>query len=205
MTSRVQRDQRVREVTLLAAADLFAELGFAGVTLEKIAARAGLCVGDVGELFPDELTVFQEVVSLALADAQVIFDELLRMAADTSDWEGLIDHAVESFAAASSERRSLRAVFANLQLYGPGPAHARHTAAGDRTLRDFADAIVGLLAVWAPGLTEARRLIVATTLVQTLLGVLLTSKRQPPELAQAMLDEAKIMLRRYLSAWIEQD
>lgn len=53
--------QRVEKI-LIAAAEVFAEAGFAAATIQQIADRANTAVGSIYQFFPDKLTIFQTLL-----------------------------------------------------------------------------------------------------------------------------------------------
>jgi AcrR family transcriptional regulator/transposase-like protein len=63
--------QRVEKI-LIAAAEVFAEAGFAAATIQQIADRANTAVGSIYQFFPDKLMIFQ-----ALLDKHLQYTELL--------------------------------------------------------------------------------------------------------------------------------
>jgi AcrR family transcriptional regulator/transposase-like protein len=54
-----QRGKQRVEKILLAAAEVFAEAGFAAATIQQIADRADTAVGSIYQFFPDKLAIFQ--------------------------------------------------------------------------------------------------------------------------------------------------
>jgi AcrR family transcriptional regulator len=52
--------QRVEKI-LLAAAEVFAEAGFAAATIQQIADRADTAVGSIYQFFPDKLAIFNDI------------------------------------------------------------------------------------------------------------------------------------------------
>ncbi len=58
-----KRGQQRVEKILLAAAEVFAEAGFAAATIQQIADRANTAVGSIYQFFPDKLTIFRTLLS----------------------------------------------------------------------------------------------------------------------------------------------
>ncbi len=63
--------QRVEKI-LLAAAEVFAEAGFAAATIQQIADRANTAVGSIYQFFPDKLTIFRTLLSEHLQQIEVL-------------------------------------------------------------------------------------------------------------------------------------
>ncbi len=56
-----KRGQQRVEKILVAAAEVFAEAGFAAATIQQIADRASTAVGSIYQFFPDKLAIFQSL------------------------------------------------------------------------------------------------------------------------------------------------
>jgi AcrR family transcriptional regulator len=63
--------QRVEKI-LLAAAEVFAEAGFAAATIQQIADRANTAVGSIYQFFPDKLTIFQALLSEHMQQEEIL-------------------------------------------------------------------------------------------------------------------------------------
>lgn len=192
-----QRSKRRYAAIVDAAAELFATQGFDATTMEAIAAASDSAIGSVYRFFPNKQAVFRAVADLALEQSQTWFTEVIVLAASGKlQWYEVLDHALDGFARLHADDPPLRAVVVNLQLYG------EFAEADERMTREFIAATAGALSVWAPGLDAHTRQVIATMIVQATSGVLLMSHRETPEIAAAMLEHTKLMLRRYLEPWV---
>lgn len=193
-----ERSKKRLEAILEAAARLFADAGYEQTTMEGIAEAAGTSIGSVYQFFPNKLAVFEAVAETCLERSRDAFDALF--AGLTSDenaaWEPLVDLAVDAFAALNREDPAFRATFVNFQLYGV--YEERDVALA----RYFAERLADLLAARAPELAAERRAVVANTVVQTVSALLFVSERAVPSERDGILEEAKLMLRRYLGAYL---
>jgi AcrR family transcriptional regulator/transposase-like protein len=68
--------QRVNKI-LLAAAEVFAEAGFAAATIQQIADRANTAVGSIYQFFPDKLAIFQALESEHVRQLEILDAESL--------------------------------------------------------------------------------------------------------------------------------
>ncbi|MFV8754575.1 TetR/AcrR family transcriptional regulator [Nannocystaceae bacterium ST9] len=192
-----ERSRRRYWFILVAAAELFATLGYEATTMEAIASAASTSIGSVYRFFPNKSAVFRAVATVALAQVETVVLEVLELAkGGKADWQTLLDAAIDRLALVHREDPAVRAVLANIQLYGE---YADQDA---RQSREFIAATAGLFSVWAGTMPERERQVVATMVVQTITGILVLAQREAPALADAMLDQLKLMLRRYLEPWI---
>jgi AcrR family transcriptional regulator len=63
--------QRVEKI-LIAAAEVFAEAGFAAATIQQIADRANTAVGSIYQFFPDKLAIFQALLSEHMQQEEIL-------------------------------------------------------------------------------------------------------------------------------------
>lgn len=193
------RSKRRLESILEAAASLFATAGFEQTTMESIAEAADTSIGSLYQFFPNKLAVFEAVADTCLERSRSAFDTLFAgLAADGPQvpWEPLVDLSVDAFAALNQQDPAFRATFVNFQLYGV--YEERDVALA----RYFADRLAELLLTRAPQLDASKRAIVANTVVQTVSALLFVSERASAEERVGIMGETKIMLRRYLAAYL---
>lgn len=192
-----ERSRRRYWYIVVAAADLFATTGYEATTMEAIATAASTSIGSVYRFFPNKPAVFRAVAAVALGQIESVVLEVLELAsADTASWQTLLDTAIDRLALVHREDPAVRAVLANLQLYG------EYAAEDEKLTRQFVAATAGLFSVWAGSMPEHERHVVATMVVQTITGILVLAQREQPALADAMLAQLKLMLRRYLEPLI---
>ncbi|WP_157259994.1 TetR family transcriptional regulator [Chamaesiphon minutus] len=67
-----QRGKQRVEKILLAAAEVFAEAGFAAATIQQIADRANTAVGSIYQFFPDKLAIFQALLSEHMQQQEIL-------------------------------------------------------------------------------------------------------------------------------------
>jgi AcrR family transcriptional regulator/transposase-like protein len=70
-----KRGQQRVEKILLAAAEVFAEAGFAAATIQQIADRANTAVGSIYQFFPDKLAIFQALFEQHIQQIEIIEDK----------------------------------------------------------------------------------------------------------------------------------
>jgi AcrR family transcriptional regulator len=81
---RQQRSRQMVEAILQAAAELFADLGYARATTNKIAERAGVSVGSLYQYFPNKDSLLAGLLAQHHADVDRVLDAALDRLADTS-------------------------------------------------------------------------------------------------------------------------
>jgi AcrR family transcriptional regulator len=77
-----KRGQQRVEKILVAAAEVFAEAGFAAATIQQIADRANTAVGSIYQFFPDKLAIFHALFTKHLQQIDIIEAEFFRGAID---------------------------------------------------------------------------------------------------------------------------
>ncbi len=81
------RQERAKEtvsVILEAAAEVFAEKGYAGATTNKIAHRAGVSIGSLYQYFPNKDAILAGLREQHLSDVQIVVDRSMRELADVN-------------------------------------------------------------------------------------------------------------------------
>jgi AcrR family transcriptional regulator/transposase-like protein len=77
-----KRGQQRVEKILVAAAEVFAEAGFAAATIQQIADRANTAVGSIYQFFPDKLAIFHALFTRHLQQIDIIEAEFFKCAVD---------------------------------------------------------------------------------------------------------------------------
>jgi AcrR family transcriptional regulator len=77
-----QRGKQRVEKILVAAAEVFAEAGFAAATVQQIADRADTAVGSIYQFFPDKLAIFHALFTKHLEQIDIIEAEFFKGAFD---------------------------------------------------------------------------------------------------------------------------
>ena len=177
-----------------AAGHLFGELGFDAATTEQIAERAGVSIGSLYQYFPNKDALFDAIADRYLARARAVFEEhMLAAAVEGGSWEDLIDRAIDAFDYLQRTEVGGRAVWMNWAR------STRFFAEGAALNAEFAERAEGVLALFAPGLPAAERRLVATVVVEIISSMLFVSIRAGGDLAPRIVQETKVVVRRYLA------
>jgi AcrR family transcriptional regulator len=182
-----------------AAATIFAETGYEAATTEAIAKAAGTSIGSVYQFFPNKHAIFDAIARRHLERARALFDELVGPRALELSWEELLDRAIDAFASMDRVDPDFRAVWTNWDVAG------QFLVAGQAMNREFARRIEAVLAAKAKALGKSRRPIVATTIVETITAMLFYAVRKDTVDADAIIEETKVLLSRYLRPYAEGD
>lgn len=195
---RVPRQTRSRQryqTILDVAAQQFATQGFDSTTMEAIAAEAGTSIGSLYQFFPNKLELFRALARQYIEHAEQIFPQLIE-GVDLETWPSVLENVVDFFAELWISDPALKALWMNFHLY-------EEFAAEDEALsRGFIASISTILSRTAPELSARKRQAIATTLVRTIQSMLLMSSRESSSMCIAMLEETKIMLKRYLAPYL---
>lgn len=192
---RLPKQRRSRETVrqiLEATVDMLEEEGFSGVTMQKIADRAGINVAAVYSYFPNKYQVIAELSRRLVAERDEIrrrqFDELLL---DEGDWVENYSESLRDLAKLRTEQRGSAAVMRAL----------RSTPVlwelSQEALETVAERLEDLLQRADPDFQGDQRLRarVATEAVSALFDFMQTSDKYDPDL---ILEEAIKLVRGYL-------
>ena len=180
-----------------AAAESFAQFGVSDTTMEGIAARAGTSIGSVYQFFPNKRALFVEVAERCLKLTRQSYVELLGTDPLSQPWFSLLERFIDGFVRLNQERVEMQAIWRNLDLYG------EFAEADEALTRELIEATAGLFSGWVPSLEAERRRIVATTLVNAVVTLMLAVNRaEEVGESEALVGETKLMLRRYLSVYL---
>ncbi|GAA4185350.1 TetR/AcrR family transcriptional regulator [Streptosporangium oxazolinicum] len=191
---RQARGLRRMEEILDAAEEVIAEIGYADMTTNAVAERAGMSPGSLYQFFRNKEEILDGLLDRftegrsAHWEARLTGDVLRMPVAD------LIDQVVDEIVAYKTSRPAYWAL-----LHGSATGD-RLAAASERLHRGIARRIAGVLAVRAPHLGEERRLLVATMMLSTVRAVLPLVAAGPPDRAAELTAELKALLTGYLSA-----
>ncbi|MDJ0764299.1 MAG: TetR/AcrR family transcriptional regulator [Myxococcota bacterium] len=89
-----QRSKEMVAAVLEAAADIFAKLGYAGATTNKIAERAGVSVGSLYQYFPNKDSLLACLMAKHHAEVHQVIDKALERLSDPTV---PLDHGVRGF------------------------------------------------------------------------------------------------------------
>lgn len=191
-----ERSRRRFEGILDAAAEVFAEQGLEGATVDAIASRAGTSIGSLYQYFPDKRAIFFALAERVLERSRLVFDTLMpAVEAERPPWSELVERVVDGFAAMQRDP-SLRAVWMNLQLYG-------EIVEADAALHEeLILRTVDVFGWYAPEMSPADRTRVATMTVDVVGAVLFMAALRDVGRSAEMLNEVKIVIRRYLEPYL---
>ena len=196
-----ERSRRRFEAILDASALLFAEHGYAAVSVEAIAERAGIPIGSVYQFFRDKEALFAAVAERCNQRSEAAFDLLVRAAESepSPPWEVVLDSVIDGFALLSESDPSFRAVNRNVQFMGDSMAKDEQLNAR------IASRAALLLARYAPSVPAARRRLVATMLVDVVTGVLVIAARRDDRSMTKHIAELKTLVRVYVRHALASD
>lgn len=190
-----ERSRRRYEQILDAAAEIFAEVGYDAATMESIAARAETSIGSVYQFFKNKLSVFEAVAERCLASTRSISMALeVEVGPEVVPWEQLLDTIVDAFAQFEETDSNFRAVSRNLHMYGV-------FAEADRALtEELIERTESVLSAYTKGLKRKKRRLAATMLVNSVTASLFFRRQSnDPIVLKGIIEETKLMLRRYLA------
>ena len=194
---RVPAQERSRarvERILDAAARVFADIGYEAATTEGIAALAGTSIGSLYQFFPNKKALFDAIGKEYLAQTQSLFDDLMKRPLDRS-WTAILDDAIDAFWELDRKSVAFRAVWINVHQSG------EFFARGEAMNESMANRTAEVLAVFAPDLPREKVALIATVLVETMSSMLFLALRRPEPLASTIVEEAKVLVRRYLEPY----
>lgn len=187
-----ERSRKRFEKIIAVAAETFASQGFDAAKMEAIASEAGTSIGSVYQFFANKRALFGAVAERCLERSREAFASRLSAQDLARPWRELLADMVDTFADLHREDPAFRAVMSNIQLYED------YAEADEAMIKEFTASTTAILGVWAPGVAPQRRAVMASVLVNTIGGLLLTATRVGDQPFEAMLAELKLMLVRYL-------
>ena len=193
------RSRKRVEQILDAAAQVFAERGYDAATTEEIARLAGTSIGSVYQFFPNKLAIFNAIALRYVERAQALFDTFMTPEAMRGPWTQLLGGAIDAFAALNETEPGFRAILLNWRV------SADMLLANDDVNREFARRVESVLAAQAPNLAPARRVLVATIIVEVISTMLILCVRRRDMDPDAVLAEAKTLLFRYLEPIVAEN
>ncbi|MEU8380951.1 TetR/AcrR family transcriptional regulator [Streptosporangium sp. NPDC048865] len=185
--------KRMEEI-LDAAEEVIAETGYADMTTNAVAERAGMSPGSLYQFFRNKEEILDGLLGRftegrsAHWETRLTGDVLRMPVAD------LVDQVVDEIVAYKASRPAYWAL-----MHGSATGD-RLAAASERLHRDIARRIAEVLAVRAPRLGEERRTLIATMTLAAIRAVLPLVAAGPPDRAAELTAELKVLLTGYLSA-----
>ena len=187
-----ERSRKRFDKIVAVAAETFAEQGFDAAKMEAIAAEAGTSIGSVYQFFANKRALFGAVAERCLDRAREAFASRLSADAIGRPWRELLEEMVDTFAVLHRQDPAFRAVMANIALYDD------YAEADEALIAEFTNTTAGILGIWSPTLEIDRRHVMASVLVNTIGGLMITGGRSEQIPFEAVLVELKLMLVRYL-------
>jgi AcrR family transcriptional regulator len=189
----LQERSRLRLERILAAGEKeFADEGYDGATMEKIAERAGTSIGSVYQFFPDKRALFRSVAERYESDSRDYFAKLIFEAQPGMSVDELIDYALEGVWTFMRQGDGLRAVWLNGLL-----SRELLELAGAMNEKS-AEVLSQLLAARAPKLPRARRELVARFTIDLVGSMLFVAARNPAATGEKIIEELKLNVKAYL-------
>ncbi|MEM9073604.1 MAG: TetR/AcrR family transcriptional regulator [Myxococcota bacterium] len=185
-----ERSRRRYEGILDAAAGLFAETGFDATTMDAIAKRAGTSIGSVYQFFKNKKAIFVAVADRLMAREAAVFEDAVA-AKLGGPWRDLLDGVVDAFVELREEPAWRAVWLTNLSLYG------EIAELGDRYHHRILSRTEAIVGHYAKHFSEARRHLIAATMVEAIGSMLMASLRYDEATSRAMLIETKRMVQLY--------
>jgi AcrR family transcriptional regulator len=184
-------------------ARLLDEVGYEALTTKEVARRAEVPIGTFYQFFSDKQGL---VRALAVRNLEAFLERITTRLADAepSDWTGMVDLAIDEFVAMKRSTPGFGVVDFGEVLYAPGGPALRGTERMlDTALENnvvVADRLraISIDVLGAPAGAELdRALVVAVEAADAVLKLAFRTRADgDPEL----IDECKLMVRRYLAA-----
>ncbi len=191
--------ERVEKI-LIAAAEVFAEVGYATATTQQIADRANTAVGSIYQFFPDKLAIFHALEAQHMEQIEVVNQELVGKDLHRPLTQ-LIDEMVDVHAR-YFDHPIPQIVYLQYFLAPDSGLFALFDENFDWLLiRQFAD----LCQYRNPHLSRAKSELVAEVFHRTYNGMLLTALKSDQEHRQQLYAELKKLLCAYLNPYIGDD
>jgi AcrR family transcriptional regulator len=188
-----QARSRARLAQILAAADaILAEEGVEGLTVRRIAERAGVPVGSLYQFFPDKGSVVDAVARAYIAEFDTLVDSLVSSAA-SGDWSDPVGRIVDSFVALYRSHPGYVALWSGRHL---SPELARADEANNQLIAAGIQRVLASHAGVADGPALELGVRVAVRTADALLQYAFSLS---PDGDEAVLAELKTLLRLYLA------
>lgn len=190
-----QERSKARLERILDVADtVFAAMGYDAATMEEIAARAETSIGSLYQFFPNKKALFAALRTRYLDRAQELLETLLAAGALERPWPVLLDEIIEAFWRFHCDLPGFRAVWVHQSIT------AEMLDAGDKLNQVMAVRGAEFIGFIAPNVSPARRVVVASALVEMISALLFVAVRRKDSEAKRLVAETKVMARAYVEA-----
>jgi AcrR family transcriptional regulator/transposase-like protein len=191
--------QRVVKI-LIAAAEVFAEVGYAAATTQQIADRAKTAVGSIYQFFPDKLAIFHALEAEHMAQVEIVNTRLLaqdirRPLVQTIG--EMVDAHAEYF-----EHPIHKIVYLQYFL---APMPGLFILFDDKFDRAIVNQFADLCQQRNPNLDREKSKLIAEVFHRTYNGLFLTALKSDLEHRQKLYSELKNLLCAYLNPYIGDD
>ncbi|MBN6057044.1 TetR family transcriptional regulator, partial [Nonomuraea sp. RK-328] len=196
VTERVVRRQarglrRMSEI-LDAAELVIADVGYPELTTNQVAARAGMSPGSLYQFFRNKEEILDGLVTRYTDEREEFWAGRLAQVTPEVPLEALVGRLVDESVAFKTRSPAYWAL-----LYGSATGDRLAAAAG-RLHEAIAGQVAEMLRRRSPGLEPDRALMLGTMAVAAVKAVMPLVSTAPPERAEALVAELKVMLVRYL-------
>ena len=188
--------ERVARI-LDAAAHEFAERGVEAATIESIAERAETSVGSIYQFFPNKLAIYEAIGATYLEEVRALFAVVVRADALDLPWRQIISATIDAFAELHRSSITFRAIWSNITY------SRRFFSAGQALNAELAERAEQVFGRMAKRVPPAKRKLLAIVTIETMSAMLLLSADRPRAAANALLDEAKMLIQRYLEPYLD--
>jgi AcrR family transcriptional regulator/transposase-like protein len=191
--------QRVVKI-LTAAAEIFAEVGYAAATTQQIADRAKTAVGSIYQFFPDKLAIFHALEAEHMTQVEIVntrlLDQDIRRPLVQTIGE-MVDAHAEYF-----EHPIHKIVYLQYFL---APIPGLFILFDDNFDREIVDRFANLCQQRNPDLSREQSELIAEVFHRTYNGLFLTALKSDLEHRQKLYSELKSLLCAYLNPYIGDD
>jgi AcrR family transcriptional regulator len=196
----VQERSQQRITRILDAADeLFAEVGYEQATTNAIAARAEASIGSLYQFFDDKHAILEALARRYKDQLHAVHENVLTPETARLPLPEIYDRILRALADFHARNRGFRPLF-------HGSATAGELAAAGEALRqECIGRVEQMLAVRAPGLSPARRKLLATINVEVTRALLPLSESGDSRFRESMLGEIKKLLLGYMEQAVGDD
>ncbi len=191
--------QRVVKI-LTAAAEVFAEVGYAAATTQQIADRAKTAVGSIYQFFPDKLAIFhaleaEHMTQVEIVNTRLLAQDIRRPLVQTIG--EMVDAHAEYF-----EHPIHKIVYLQYFL---APIPGLFILFDDKFDRAIVDRFANLCQQRNPDLSREQSELIAEVFHRTYNGLFLTALKSDLEHRQKLYTELKSLLCAYLNPYIGDD
>ncbi|MGW2049656.1 TetR family transcriptional regulator [Streptomyces sp. NPDC001858] len=188
-----QARSKARLALLLAAAErILVADGVEALTTTRVAAEAKVSVGSLYQYLPDRGAIIDALATGYFARLEAVMDDLVRAAAEER-WDDPVGVLVDTYAHVYRTEHGFRALW-----FGSGLTE--RTRAADREHKHrMADGIRRVLLALGVARDDEALIRAATAAILTADALAQEAFRRAPEGDTALLEEAKTMLRGYLT------